>query len=363
MRITLLGPYPAVAGQPRGGVETLMESLAGALAALGGHHVNVIDPFTAGPEIAPTDTLAVRRLPLISPRQMMRRTLPATVRDAVAESRPDVLHVHLAAQAARVHTRSVVTVHGFPHLESRLRHPGLRGRARAALLAPPFVAGLRAAAQVVAISPEVTALAAGLGINAVEIPNAVHGSFFELERQPGADFVCVGDIMRRKNQAFLVEAFARHVERGEDGNLLLVGSVTDEAYGEECHRLAEPLGDRVLFLGSRTRAEVSDLLAGARASVSASLRETSSLALAESLAAGCPVISLDVGTARTHVAHPKVGVVLPLTASADSYADALATVWTPETTALARECVEHQRPRNVALQTVEVYRSVLGDAG
>ena len=360
MRVALLGPLPREAGRPAGGVEATVELLAGSLVALGAEVV-VIDPFTGYPATS-TPAWTEVRLGALSPWRMGSSRAPAPLRRAVAAAEADVLHVHLGMQYCRLHAASVATVHGFPHLESRLRNPGLRGRLAAPILRRPVVKGLASAKRVISISEEVTRAAARVGVPSQRIATPVARQFFEVQRVEGSDFVAIGDVMRRKNQHLLIEGFTGFVRGGGQGDLLILGAVGDEAYLRQCRAAADAARGRVHFVGPKSRGEVVSYVGRAKACVSASLRETSSIAIVEALAANCPVVSLDVGTAREHLgADGAAGVVLPLDSTAGDLTEALFAVASrpPEPGALRSRVIVHH-PDTVARETFGGYARLAG---
>ena len=358
MRVALLGPMPEVPGRPVGGVQSAIEILTRSILDRG-VDVVVIDAFT-GYKATRSD-FEVLRLPVLPTWRMGLLSVPSELRRAVTTAKANLLHVHLGMQFCKLHESSVATVHGLPHLESPLRHPNLRGTLAAAVLRRSFVKGLGSAQQVISISDEVARVASQVGVPSVRIPNPVAPAFFDVERVAGTDFVAVGDIIRGKNQRLLIEAFVEFVGAGGLGNLLIIGNVGDQAYLDECRSAAKPAAKRIQFLGAKAREEVAWFLAHARASVSASLRETSSIAIAEALAANCPVLTLDVGTAREQVGLGEgAGIVLPVRSNPGDVTEALLALakWPADAGPLRRR-VATQHPDDVARRTIEVYRSVL----
>jgi colanic acid/amylovoran biosynthesis glycosyltransferase len=107
---------------------------------------------------------------------------------------------------------------------------------------------------------------------------------------------CVGTLHEVKGQTHLVEAAGELVRRGVDLRLRFVGDGPDRA---ELERLAAALGlgERVEFLGQRTRAEVVALLGDADVLVAPSVptaegkREGLPVVLIEAMAAGVPVVA------------------------------------------------------------------------
>ncbi|MGA8047398.1 MAG: glycosyltransferase family 4 protein, partial [Dermatophilaceae bacterium] len=165
-----------------------------------------------------------------------------------------------------------------------------------------------------------------------------------------------------KNQRLLIDGFAGFVHRGGEGDLLILGAVGDEGYLRECQAAAAPARGRVHFLGPKSRDEVVTYVARAKACVSTSLRETSSIAIVEALAANCPVLTLDVGTAREHLGPDgAAGVVLPLDSTPGDLTEAFFGVASrPAQSGRLRSRVIAHHPDRVARETLGVYAGVAG---
>lgn len=354
----MLGPLPSHPGRPVGGVEAVVEILCQSLTDFG-VQVVAIDPFTGYAQEYGFD-FEVHRLAALPPWRMGLTGAPRELKQVVRRINPDVLHVHLGMQYCGLHPTSVATVHGFPHLESKLRNPEIHGEITARILERPFLRGLSKTKCVIAISPEVGQLANQLGVAHVGIPNPVDSRHYGIVRAPGRDFVGIGDIMRRKNQHFLIQGFKAYVSAGGNGNLLLIGGTRDFEYEALCRQIASDVANRVQFVGPQTRDQILHHLTHARASVSASLRETSSLAIAESLASNCPVLALDVGTASQQLARlSHGGLVLPVDSTIADLRAAFFQLAALKAFNDLRSHVLGQHPTSVASQTLTVYRSIL----
>ncbi|MBQ8433073.1 MAG: glycosyltransferase [Clostridia bacterium] len=106
-------------------------------------------------------------------------------------------------------------------------------------------------------------------------------------------FVCtyVGELSKRKNQGFLIDAVHRLREEGSAVRLLLVGLGNEEANLKQ--RVADlGLEDRVFFLGHRD--DIAEILSATDLYVSASSCEGLPFNLMEAMAAGLPVLASDV---------------------------------------------------------------------
>ena len=106
--------------------------------------------------------------------------------------------------------------------------------------------------------------------------------------------VSVGRLVDTKNQRLIIESLAALDPEDRDGlGVLLVGSGPQE---QELKDLVASTGlhDRVAFLGQVERAAMPDLLASADFGLFPTTTEASSLAAGEALAAGLPIVCLDI---------------------------------------------------------------------
>ena len=102
--------------------------------------------------------------------------------------------------------------------------------------------------------------------------------------------LCVGRLVPEKAQRGLVEAFSELVERGEDGELVLIGNGPDRALIElEIEKRG--LTDRCHMLGSRSESEVLREIAQADVLASSSLMEGLPVVLMEAMALGVPAVA------------------------------------------------------------------------
>lgn len=251
----------------------------------------------------------------------------------------DLVHAHLLrgeemARLAALGLPVVATVHnarpGWP--------PGLDALrpADAALLlacSQAVEADVRAAA----LSPAVRTAWNGIDFAPFERTPALVAKAADVRRRlglaPGA-FVLLALANPRPQKrldrlpAVLAATRARLAPR--EARLVIAG---EASAGDEATRCVESLRAEVarLGLGEHVRLtgaadDVAPLLAAADVLVSASLYEGLSLAYLEALAAGLPVVATDAGgTAEVALDNPAL-TVLPVGASADQFADALARV-------------------------------------
>lgn len=111
----------------------------------------------------------------------------------------------------------------------------------------------------------------------------------------GAIFVIVGSIEPRKGHRTVLDAFERRWARGHADKLLIIGKI-----GWEVEELMERLdhhrenGQRLFHVHNATDAMLREALRRADAAIIASFVEGFGLPLAESLAAGLPVLASDI---------------------------------------------------------------------
>lgn len=106
--------------------------------------------------------------------------------------------------------------------------------------------------------------------------------------------LCVGRLIERKGQHFLIEAVKRLADEGIDVILDLVGT-GDARAANEAHVERLGLKDRIRFLGYVPRDEIARWYAAAHVFVLPSYNEGMSVALLEAMAAGLPVIVTPTG--------------------------------------------------------------------
>lgn len=115
-------------------------------------------------------------------------------------------------------------------------------------------------------------------------------------RAPGESFrlLYVGRLVPWKGVHFAIEALAHCTANGQPVTITVVGDGPDLARLETiAHRLG--VSNRVVFVGSQPRTEVLRLLKEHDAFVFPSLHDSGGFAVLEAMAAGLPVICLDLG--------------------------------------------------------------------
>lgn len=279
----------------------------------------------------------------------------------------DLAVVPLALLAAGWHRRPLVlTVH------TSVRHTlvggGLRGWVLKGVGGWWEAVGERRADAVIALTPRLAGLLAGVGVperRVHVIPSGVSDGLFD-----GAGRAAPKDLPPRPRVLFLgrlhnqkgVDVLVRALVAMPGVHLVVAG---DGPERRALHRLVERLGltDRVRFLGFVPRTEVPGLLASADVLALPSRYEEMGTAVLEGFRAGVPVVAADTGGVSSMVSDGVTGLLVPPGQPA-ALGAALQRVLRDQ--ALARRLVTQGRQRSrdyswetLADRVLDVYRQVL----
>lgn len=130
-----------------------------------------------------------------------------------------------------------------------------------------------------------------------------------LPGEPGLRIVCVANLRAQKDHPSLLRAFDRVLRDEPGARLLLAGAEVEEGYAARVREEASPLGDRVVFLGSRP--DVPALLRACDVGVLASSSEGFPLSLLEYGRAGLPAVATRVGQCAEVLDDGEAGVLVP----------------------------------------------------
>ncbi len=353
----------------------VVHALAQGLAARPGLEVGVASSHTslARPSIE-EGTVTVFRTPVTPfPRVRWYRPLRRQLVDLAGRFRPDLVHGHgtgyNAAAALDAPYPALVTVHGIVRQEAVLSGAA-RWKERLAWQYDALFEArvLQRMHQAVAISPYVRRAFAGYRqIAWHDIPNPVDDACFAVARDPQPGRLLVpARVIPRKGIDVAITAFAQAAAAHPQAQLHIAGETeTMPRYVAHCRQLAADLGvqERVRFLGNLSRADLLRELAAAQAVVLTARQETAPVAVAEALAAGCPVVATAVGGVPDMVTGEQTGL---LVADGDPSALAGALVRIledPGQTAAwglaARTAAQIYRLDAVVTQTLAAYDQVL----
>lgn len=376
LRAALLGPYPAVPGKFRNGVESVVSALADGLAD-SGVEVFVI---TADPDVTKKiryktpSGVDVLRLPVLG--KLGNLTGFALdikpVRAALDEINPDVVHIHkiliYAKAALTPKWRTALTVHGIHYREAAQQRGWTAVRARFACRYERQA--LRQARHVVCIN-KYAAQSYGSWLKALDIrfiDNPIDDRFFKVttdDEEPGR-ILFGGSITRLKNVLGLLEAFDILVKDHPEARLKIAGKAVDEAYYKTCLDFAADhnLRDNVEFLGGLSADEMAAELGRASMLVLQSRQETAPVIISEAMAAGKPVVATCAGGVPEMVENGVTGFVTPIN-DAPALASALGKLMKDDGLrrkmgAAGRQSAQNRFRRSVVVdKTVAMYRDMM----
>ena len=270
----------------------------------------------------------------------------------IRRGRPDILHVHwstglrgvtLAGRLARVPV--VFTEHGGPFPGRGARVPEARRALNGATIVLPVSDWLRH-----------QLVEQGVTVPMRVVPNVVDPCFAPTPL-PFDTPVLVAVVARLagfdKGVLEIIDAAGQLHRAGFDIELTVVGDGRDRPHLEVA---AAQASCPVRFTGSLDRAEIAEVLAASTMLVSATRSyETFGVAVAESLAAGRPVVATAVGAIPDLVRPGKNGVLVAHTDPAliaDGMRRVAESTWRPDQIAAT---VAHCSPASVASALLEIY--------
>lgn len=321
----MIGAYPLEPDVINGGIESVTSTLVPALAehdeiesitVLRFHHG---DAATDHRRIDPkTEVYYLRGQTRF--RMLTRSILDVRkARKLAAQINPDVVHGQeigcYGDVATRCGHRSIVTVHGLPHVESRMSARTLRERMRSGAMERMIRRVLRRAAVVISISQydagQVGRLIRG---RQASIANPTGTEFFALAPSPPTEprLLFAGVMTPRKNVLGVVNAFAIAHRRVPEARLVIAGPQPDPDYADSVRDRVSALGLRncVDVIGLVDNCRLRDEIAAARAVVLFSQEETAPTLIAQAMAAGKPVIASRVGGVPEMVCHGETGLLV-----------------------------------------------------
>ncbi|RME45009.1 MAG: glycosyltransferase family 1 protein [Chloroflexi bacterium] len=376
MRVLFFGPYP-LPGQPiSGGVMAVVQALARGLAERTGFQVGVASVHPGlSPAVEQEDALTIYRIPVPRLRRLrlqlpLRQALVAAAHDFA----PDIIHAHGTgyAAAAALDSRypSVITVHGVIRNEAVLS--GARGfKERLAWQYDALFEWLvlRRARDCVAISPYIRRVfARHHHIRWTDIENPVDEACFALVRQPEPGLLlCPARVIPRKGIDVLIRAFADVASVHPQAHLFVAGETeTNPDYVAHCRDLAARLGvnARISLAGGLPRSRFLEALSRATCVVLPARQETAPVAVAEALAAGCPVVASAVGGVPDMIESERNGLLVPpdappALAAALNRILSLPPATAASMSAAARASARRYRLDVILRKTVSLYENLL----
>jgi 1,2-diacylglycerol 3-alpha-glucosyltransferase len=311
----------------------------------GGHDVLVVAPQFDGKPLPAKSEAIVERVPSLrnfnGSEFSVRLPLATALSDRLDAFQADIIHAHhpflLGDTALRVsmnknvpiifthHTRYEDYTHYVPFSDA-MKEVAIQIPTHFANLCDGVIAPSESLARVIrkrGVTTPIAVIPTGIDVQAFA---SADGARFRQRLEIPADSLVIGHVGRlalEKNLGYLAEAVAAFLQREPKARFLVVG---DGPWREELKQVFESKGvaNRLLLAGKRTGRVLREAYRAMDVFAFASQSETQGMVVAEAMAAGLPVVALNASGVREVVRDEKNGFLLPATASADSFADALA---------------------------------------
>lgn len=335
LRIAFVSMHTSPADTPgsgdAGGMNVVEYHQALALAKLG-HRVELItrrsDPDQGDvTELAPG--VLLRHLPGGPPRRLAKSAIDAHIDEfsaALAMLEPyDLLHSH--HWMSGVSALPVAATWGVPHVQSFHSVAALPGSELSEGEPPESPARVPGERLVATRSRGVIAISAAEARTVVErcgadpsrvviVPPGVDRTLFHADQADGKpqDYLLyAARLQPLKGPDLAIRALAEVPEQLRP-DLLIAGDVSEDfaAYQADLHRLVDALGlaAKVRFVGPQSRADLAELMRGARIVLVPSHSETFGLIALEAESCGTPVIASAAGGLREAVVHGETGQLM-----------------------------------------------------
>lgn len=293
-----------------------------------GAQVTLFSPRMDDPALADLTEVRCNPLNLAKPagksdaeaRAKQQLDLNRTVADALNQAGPfdlvyerHALFSHAAMEWAKSRgTPSILEVNA-PLIEEQRQH---RSLAREAAAAETTGRAMKAAAQVIAVSPAVAQYCHDFGADARVVPNGVNPARFAKPARHDGPFTVgfLGTLKPWHDVDTLIDAFALLAPDIADARLLIVGDGPERAR-LEARLAAVNLTDRTSFTGAVQADEVAGHLGLMSVGVASYRRDQpfyfSPLKLYEYMAAGLPVVVSQTGGLEMLTADGRFGLSVP----------------------------------------------------
>ena len=295
-----------------------------------------------------------------------------SVRKKLREIQPDIVHGQgterdCAISAVFSGFPNVLTIHGNLRLIAKVN--GVKPFSYQWLAAKLEGLTIPRSSGVVCITRYTEDAVADLAKRTWVVPNAVDGSFFQIDAQPPPEkiprILCVGLICLRKNQNAFIRALDSLAQQRKFEVLFLGLTQAGSAYDDEFLRL---VGERpwCVYGGMADREKLKQHFRDATVLALPSLEDNCPMVVLEAMAAGVPVVAAKVGGVPDLIEDGVTGFFCD-PRDARSMAEALEKILQSPSTArdLARRAKQAAStrfsPAVVAQRHLEIYREVLGD--
>lgn len=327
MRVVQIGAYPKSSDHIAGGVEASVYGLSQAQSS--DNEVFVFDlPRIGGKQIVEQNgSVIVYRFANQGNRQIFSAKQVKRIAAIINSLSPDVCHIHGTGlfawrmykelKKARIHI--VVTIHGLALVE---KHNALKkGFSLKKLLQffyqswieKRFLSSLPVAiVDTEYVKEKVTRYPIRRKPAMYVIPQGISETFFSLKCSKESKIILsVGAIGERKGHLISLKAFEYAVNKGVDGQFVIVGTVADKEYQERLRNAItqSEYSNKVSLFTNVSDETLIQLYEKAHLFVLHSEEESQGIVFAEALATGLPVVATNVGGVPYVVSNGENGLL------------------------------------------------------
>ena len=327
MRIVQIGVYPKSSDHIAGGVEASVYGLSQAQSS--DNEVFVFDlPRIGGKQIIEQDgNVTVYRFANQGNRQIFSAKQVKRIAAIINSLSPDVCHIHgtglfawrMYKELKKVRIHIVVTIHGLALVE---KHNALKkGFSIKKLLQffyqswieKRFLSSLPVAiVDTEYVKEKVDRYPISRKPVMYVIPQGISETFFSLKCSKESQIILsVGAIGERKGHLISLKAFEYAVNKGVDGQFVVVGTVADKEYLERLRNAItqSEYSNKVSLFTNVSDETLIQLYEKAHLFVLHSEEESQGIVFAEALATGLPVVATNVGGVPYVVSNGENGLL------------------------------------------------------
>jgi 1,2-diacylglycerol 3-alpha-glucosyltransferase len=306
------------------------------------HEVLVVAPEFEGKALTQRAAAIVERVAAIQNFNgsdfSVRLPLAAALSDRIDAFQADIIHAHhpflLGDTALRVaaaknvpivfthHTRYEDYTHYVPFDSSALKEVAINLSTEFANLCDGVIAPSESIAKLIqkrGVTVPVRVVPTGIDVKAFATGDGAR--FRKKLKIPARAFVVghVGRLAPEKNLGYLAEAVALFVKKTPNARFLVIGGgPSEEAIKNTFAK--HHVSDRLILAGKFTGRNLTDAYNAMDVFAFASFSETQGMVLAEAMAAGRPVVSLNASGVREVMQPERNGFMLPARTSAKTFA-------------------------------------------
>lgn len=327
MRIIQIGPYPLSRDCIQGGVEASVSGLAQEQSRTS--EVHAFDfPRIGGKDCVEQDgKVIVHRFCNTGKRQVSTFRHVKAMAKEIGALNPDICHLHgtglfswlMYRQLKRMGLKVTVTIHGLVMVEKRnMLKKGITSKrvlqyCYQGMVEKRFLSQLSSAiVDTQYVKEMVNRYPIRRKPTMHVIPQGIDERYFRIKcSQDSRILLSVGAIVERKGHLLTLKAFERVRKSGIECKLMVVGTVSSQAYYEKMKKAIEEsqFRDDIKLLVDVADDKLKQLYESSHVFVLHSEEESQGIAFVEAMATGMPVVATKVGGIPFVVADGKTGLL------------------------------------------------------